>query len=224
MPTIDGCIECTHIKIQNTGGPDSEAVRNRNVYFSLNVQVVYGPSMEFFDIVVRWPGSYHDSFIFSGSYANQYFADSTHNVILLEDGGYACKPYLFTPLRNPITPAEQKYNKSHIRTRNIIERAFGLWKRKFPCLRRGLANAHNTMVNIILSCALLYNLSRQFNQNNTDSDDPKDHLEEEEPHEIINEIDNNVLGPIARRAFIIRHFMTKHYINQVTFINCLHTI
>jgi len=43
--------------------------------------------MEFFDIVVRWPGSYHDSFIFSGSYANQYFADSTHNVILLGDGG-----------------------------------------------------------------------------------------------------------------------------------------
>jgi len=43
--------------------------------------------MEFFDIVVRWPGSYHDSFIFSGSYANQYFANSTHNVILLGDGG-----------------------------------------------------------------------------------------------------------------------------------------
>jgi len=49
--------------------------------------VVCGPSMGFFDIVVRWPGSYHDSYIFSGSYANQYFADSTHNVILLGDGG-----------------------------------------------------------------------------------------------------------------------------------------
>ncbi|CAI6354786.1 unnamed protein product [Macrosiphum euphorbiae] len=206
MPGIGGCIDCTHIKIQNPGGPDSEAFRNRKGYFSLNVQVVCGPSMEFFDVVIRWPGSYHDSFIFSGSYANQYFADPTHNVILLGDGGYACKPYLFTPLRNPITPAEQKYNKSHIRTRNIIERAFGLWKRKFPCLRRGLANAPNTIVNIILSCALLYNLSRQFNQNNTDSDDQEDHLEEEEHHEMIKEIDNNVLGHIARRAFIIRHF------------------
>ncbi|KAF0753506.1 putative nuclease HARBI1, partial [Aphis craccivora] len=86
MPGIGGCIDCTHIKIQNPGGPDSEVFRNRKGYFSLNVQVVCGPSMEFFDIVVKWPGSYHDSFIFSGSYANQYFADSIHNAILLGDG------------------------------------------------------------------------------------------------------------------------------------------
>lgn len=47
--------------------------------------------MEFLDIVVRWPGSYHDSFIFSGSHANKYFSEKTHNVSLLGDGGM----YLF---------------------------------------------------------------------------------------------------------------------------------
>lgn len=39
MPGIGGCIDCTHIKIQNPGGPDSEVFRNRKGYFSLNVQV-----------------------------------------------------------------------------------------------------------------------------------------------------------------------------------------
>lgn len=41
MPGIGGCIDCTHIKIQNPGGPDSEVFRNRKGYFSLNVQVCY---------------------------------------------------------------------------------------------------------------------------------------------------------------------------------------
>lgn len=39
MPGNGGCIDCTHIKIQNPGGPDSEVFRNRKCYFSLNVQV-----------------------------------------------------------------------------------------------------------------------------------------------------------------------------------------
>jgi len=112
---------------------------------------------------------------------------------------------LFTPLRNPIRPAEQKYNKSHIRTRNIIERAFGLWKRKFPCLRRGLANAPNTIVNIILSCALFHNISRKYNQYTTDSYEEEEDLEEEDG-EVTGEIDHSILGPASRQAYIIRHF------------------
>lgn len=108
-------------------------------------------------------------------------------------------------MQNPITPPELKYNKTQIRTRNIIERTFGLWKRKFPCLRRGLANAPNTTVNIILSCALLHNLSRKYNLNHTDSDEDENQLEDEEGGEI-GEIDNNILGRAARQAYITRHF------------------
>ncbi|CAI6377785.1 unnamed protein product [Macrosiphum euphorbiae] len=204
MPGIGGCIDCTHIKIQNPGGPDLEAFRNRKGYFSLNVQAVYcGPSMEFMDIVVRWPGSYHDSFIFSSSYANKYFDERTHNMLLLGDGGYACKTYLFTPLRNPVTPPELKYNKAQIRTRNIIERVFGVWKRKFPCLQRGLANAPSTIVNIIIACAMLHNISRKYQNADDDSDDEEDILEEE--YGEYND-DNNILGPAARSAYIVRHF------------------
>lgn len=112
---------------------------------------------------------------------------------------------MFTPLRNPVTPSERKYNKSQIRTRNIIERTFGIWKRKFPCLRRCLANAPGTTVNIILSCALLHNISRKYNQYNTDSDEEEEDLEEEDG-EVAGEIDHSVLGPAARQAYIIRHF------------------
>ncbi|ERL90324.1 hypothetical protein D910_07673, partial [Dendroctonus ponderosae] len=54
------------------------------------------------------------------------------------DSGYGLRSYLLTPLVNPATRAERLYNESHIRTRNVIERCFGVWKRRFPVLAYGL--------------------------------------------------------------------------------------
>ncbi|KAJ8974993.1 hypothetical protein NQ317_013492, partial [Molorchus minor] len=45
--------------------------------------------------------------------------------------GYIIRNYFLTPLVNPRLQAEQLYNESHIRTRNVIERCFGVWKRRF---------------------------------------------------------------------------------------------
>jgi hypothetical protein len=42
-----------------------------------------------------------------------------------------------TPLLNPGTPAKQLDNESHIRTRNVAERLFGVLKRRFPILAYG---------------------------------------------------------------------------------------
>ncbi|VVC26779.1 Harbinger transposase-derived nuclease domain [Cinara cedri] len=42
----------------------TEVYRNRKGYFSLNVQVVGGPTLEVLDIVARWPGWTHDQVIF----------------------------------------------------------------------------------------------------------------------------------------------------------------
>lgn len=107
-------------------------------------------------------------------------------------------------MRNPVTPPERKYNKAQIRTRNIIERVFGVWKRKFPCLQRGLANAPSTIVNIIIACAMLHNISRKYQNNlNADSDEEGDILEEEY---VEDNDENNLLGPAARSAYIMRHF------------------
>ncbi|KAG8239821.1 hypothetical protein J437_LFUL019404 [Ladona fulva] len=47
---------------------------------------------------------------------------------LLGDSAYPSKSYLLTPVLNPRTPEEQRYNRSHIRTRNTIERCFGVLK------------------------------------------------------------------------------------------------
>lgn len=39
---------------------------------------------------------------------------------------------------NPITNVENTFNESQIRTRNPIERSYGVWKRRFPILSLGI--------------------------------------------------------------------------------------
>ena len=60
----------------------------------------------FTNIVARWPGSTHDSFIFTGSQIGQQL-NAQHQCLedgfLLGDSGYPCKPYLMTPYLNPGT-------------------------------------------------------------------------------------------------------------------------
>lgn len=51
------------------------------------------------DIVVRWPGSTHDSYIFNNSRLKRLFEEGRYgNAVLVGDSGYACKSYMMTPL------------------------------------------------------------------------------------------------------------------------------
>ncbi|XP_046328221.2 putative nuclease HARBI1 isoform X3 [Haliotis rufescens] len=49
---------------------------------------------------------------------------------------YGCRPWLLTPVLDPKTRHEERYNSSHCRTRNTIERAFGVLKSRFRCLHK----------------------------------------------------------------------------------------
>ncbi|GFV84922.1 nuclease HARBI1 [Trichonephila clavipes] len=74
------------------------------------------------------------------------------------DTGYACEKYLLTPFGNPRPLSEARYNKSHVLTRNTIQRKYGILKRRFPCLSIGL-NCHIDRVPaIVVACCVLHNL------------------------------------------------------------------
>ena len=117
FPNVIGCIDCTHIPIKSPGGDNGEVFRNRKGWMSLNVQVVGGPNYEIQDIVIRWPGSAHDSRIFDNSSLKIKMEEGLLKGYLLGDAGYMQTPYLFTPLRNPLTPGKLRYNKAHKTTK-----------------------------------------------------------------------------------------------------------
>nr|XP_049706930.1 putative nuclease HARBI1 [Helicoverpa armigera] len=163
FPKVIGTIDCTHIPIKSPGGADAETYRNRKQVFSLNVQVITNAEMYITNIVARWPGSCHDSHIFNSSVIKGRLEDGEFDGFwLLGDKGYANKPYLLTPLRNPVTEAEKLYNESHIRTRNIVERSFGCWKKRFPAVSWKLRTNTARAQCAIVAMAVLYNICKKL--------------------------------------------------------------
>ncbi|XP_065200775.1 putative nuclease HARBI1 [Planococcus citri] len=163
FPRCIGAVDCTHVKILSPGGQDAEIFRNRKRFFSYNVQAVCDSNLRFLNVVCRWPGSSHDSTIFNNSSIKYKFEDGEFgNDLLVGDGGYGVRNYLITPLRNPITAAEKKFNFAQIRTRNPIERTFGVWKRRFPILAVGINLEVTSVEMVVTATAVLHNIARFF--------------------------------------------------------------
>ncbi|XP_046970932.1 putative nuclease HARBI1 [Vanessa cardui] len=165
FPQVVSAIDCTHIRIQSPGGNTAEEFRNRKSFFSFNVQAMCSAELIFQDIVARWPGSTHDSTIFANSSAKFKFENSEFgNGIILGDSGYELSRYLLTPFHEPNSQAQSLYSESQIRTRNVIERCFGVWKRRFPVLSIGLRCKLPLAQDVIVACAVLHNLARIKNE------------------------------------------------------------
>ncbi|VEN41970.1 unnamed protein product [Callosobruchus maculatus] len=159
LPNIIGAVDCTHIKIQLPGGNLAEVYRNRKGWFSINTQIIAGSTGKIMDIVARWPGSVRDTTIFNDSHIRARF-ESHHfgQYVLVGDSGYPCRVYLLTPIVSPTTISQQQYNTAHARTRNIVERLNGVWKRRFPCLSLGMRLKPEKVCTVIVATAVLHNI------------------------------------------------------------------
>ena len=119
FPGVVGTVDCTHVPIMSPGGDMAEIFRNRKGYFSLNIQTVSDAKIMITDIVARWYGSAHDVTIFNNCALRAKFETgqipASH---LLGDNGYGVKPYLLTPLLNPVSEPEKRFNQCLISTRN----------------------------------------------------------------------------------------------------------
>lgn len=154
-----GCIDCTHIKIRSPGGNTSEVYRNRKGFFSINVQIVVGPNLEFFNLVARWPGSTQDSFIYNNSSIKQRLDASELEGVILGDSEFNTSSTLLTPFVSPNSLPQEQYNKSHMETCKTVEHCLGIWKGRFPCLQVGMCIKVETVVAVICACAALHNIA-----------------------------------------------------------------
>ncbi|XP_064458513.1 putative nuclease HARBI1 [Ornithodoros turicata] len=215
FPGVTGCIDCTHVRIKRPGGPDGEVFRNRKGYFSINVQAITGPRLQFYDLVASWPGSVHDSRIFDNSRARVLYEHHRVPGVLLGDAGYACTTFLMTPLANPGAKdsPEGWYQAAHIRTRNSVERAFGVWKRRFPCLDMPLQHKPHRSAVIVTACAALHNLARMLNEpcppDLTTPADPPQRQQRQRQHHVLPVTAapvDSVNGTQMRKRIIARYF------------------
>ncbi|KAE8747643.1 hypothetical protein FOCC_FOCC005622 [Frankliniella occidentalis] len=172
FPRVIGAIDCTHVKIRSPGGEHAEYFRCRKGYMSLNCQAICNANLEFTDLVARWPGSANDMTIFDNCVQRANFdADRYGDGVLVADSGYSNRKYMMLPLDNPVTREELLYQQSQIRTRNPVERIFGVWKRRFPILAVGINVRLRGAMRIIVACGVLHNILRT-NGDPTPPDDP----------------------------------------------------
>ena len=108
---------------------DENSFVNRKGFHSINVQAMTDVDYKFADIVARWPGSTHDSFIFWTSDVHYYLRVNLTTIeqgVVLGDSGYLL-PLLMISYTNP--PSHQRrFNTTHKTTRSSVERSIGQLK------------------------------------------------------------------------------------------------
>lgn len=66
FPNVIGAIDCTHIAIKAPRDGEDAYVNRKGVH-TLNIQAVCDAEMRIVDVVAKWPGASHDSFIWRSS-------------------------------------------------------------------------------------------------------------------------------------------------------------
>ncbi|XP_033755823.1 putative nuclease HARBI1 [Pecten maximus] len=136
FPNVVGAIDGTHIPIQGMSSDDEHTYVCRKGFHSINVQGVVNSDLRFTNAVCKFPGSTHDSFILQSSCLPDVVSNLQDGGWLLGDSGYPLKEWLMTPIGHPRAGQEERYNLAHCRTRNVVERAFGVLKARFRCLHK----------------------------------------------------------------------------------------
>ena len=80
------------------------------------------------------------------------------NGILLGDSGYPIRDWLLTPFNAPEGEEEDNFNNCHVLTRNVIERCFGVIKKRFYALHNRLKTGptHGMLSHLRVFCITQY--------------------------------------------------------------------
>ncbi|CAG4969913.1 unnamed protein product [Colias eurytheme] len=203
FPRVSGAIDGTHVHIQSPCSEIGEEFRNRKGIFSMNVQGVCDGDLKLMNVVARWPGSTHDATIFNNSTLRASCeTGALGNQWLLGDSAYPNRPYLLTPLLNTATPQEIRYNEAHIKTRNTIERTFGIWKRRFPVISLTMRLSLPNIQKVIIATAVLHNICRTYNIEEVPPEVNVPCVAAEDP----DQLPNMELNDVENRTELIRHY------------------
>lgn len=131
----------------------------------------------------------YSTIFFNSAIFRRLEAGEFGNGLIVGDGGYAVKNVLITPLLNPVSRAEHLFQESQIRTRNVVERSYGVWKRRFPVLSLGIRLDISKVEAIIIATAVLHNIAILQKENI-----PPTTQEIQEQINLVNSVNFNVIN------------------------------
>lgn len=205
FPNVIGCLDGSHIPILKPKEYEWQYL-NRKLFHSINVQAVCDYKRKFINMVVKHPGSAHDSFVLQDSSLWTHMENNPNVGFILGDSAYPCRKWLMTPLSNADRQSEKRYNYAHKRTRVLIENTFGVWKRRFAVLntpnRRSLCNVARD----IRATAILHNYAIMRND-----PIPEDAVQSEETELLQTENDYLQLRSESNGFMIRRHLINNAF-------------
>lgn len=146
--------------------------------------------MKFTYVYAGWEGSAHDSHILRAAQeTDPRFPHPPADRYYLVDSGYSNTPGFLAPYRGTryhlteyqrggyaFNTHRDLFNYRHSRLRNVIERSFGVLKKRFPILRKGMASYElETQVDFVIACCALHNFIRMSGGEDELFDDVTDH-------------------------------------------------
>lgn len=179
MPHCIGYIHGSEIKLAERPCTDPDSYYSRKQNFSIKLQAVCDHQLKIRHIFVGYPGSVHDSRVFTNSSLfldpSKYFQSEDW---IAGDSAYKLSTTVITPFRRNSSEAENvknRFNKLHSKYRVRIEHCFGMLKERFGSLkelRLRLMNAESSRFACkwITVCCILHNSNIECNRGEPDFD------------------------------------------------------
>lgn len=162
-----GAIDGTHLPVTIAEG-DHAPFRNRKGTLSQNVLGVCSFDMTFQYVLAGWKGSAHDVLVLKDALKKDFQVPA--GKYYLADAGYALTPQFLVPYRgvryhlrewesSNRRPQDHKelFNLRHTSLRNVIERIFGLIKKRFPTITTPGQYDFPTQVSMAIVAIVLHN-------------------------------------------------------------------
>lgn len=134
FPGIIGATDGSHVQIE-TPSENPQAYYIRKRLHSVILQGICKDDMQFIHTIIGWPCRVHDAKVVKTSdvWETGYQKCEYDRFYLLGDAAYPLRVWLFTPYRDTghLSTQQTYFNKSLSSKRQIIERAFGLFKGRF---------------------------------------------------------------------------------------------
>jgi hypothetical protein len=198
-PYFDNCIgalDGTHIMAVISSGQQAP-FRNRKGDISQNVLAVVDFNMLFTYVLVGWEGSAHDGRVLADAFHKGMFRSP--NKYYLGDAGYGLSRNVLTPYRGvryhlkewragaqlPRTK-EELFNHRHSSLRNVIERTFGVLKKRFPLLVNMTCFDFQFQTTLVMCAMILHNFIRihqQYEDEYYNEIQEEERIEEEQEEE-----------------------------------------
>ncbi|KAF7143993.1 hypothetical protein RHSIM_Rhsim05G0142800 [Rhododendron simsii] len=166
-----------------------------------NVLAICDFDMLFTFVWAGWEGVAHDSRVL-----RETMNDPANNFPILPPGKYFLCDAAYTHTRRFMAPyrnvrywladfqngrrprnKEERFNLAHARLRNVIERAFGVLKSRFPILKRMSSYPFAVQRNMVIACITMHNFIRRtcisdqfldkFNDPNASYDNAQHHVD-----------------------------------------------